>query len=124
MIIVYYDGKCGLCSREIRHYQKIAPAGIFNWQDITRKPEPFTKKGYTLAEGLKALHAEDEDGRMHIGVAAFILIWRQLPRWKWLARFASLPLIYHLAKLSYRVFAAWRFKRLDHCQLALQKERS
>ncbi|MEC9079196.1 MAG: DCC1-like thiol-disulfide oxidoreductase family protein, partial [Pseudomonadota bacterium] len=31
MITVFFDGKCGLCSREIRHYQKIAPAERFCW---------------------------------------------------------------------------------------------
>ena len=36
MITVFYDGKCGLCSKEINHYIKIAPEGIFNWQDITK----------------------------------------------------------------------------------------
>ena len=29
MIKVFYDGKCGLCSKEINHYRKIAGAGIF-----------------------------------------------------------------------------------------------
>ena len=33
-VTVFYDGKCGLCSREINHYKKIAPNGkyhINNW---------------------------------------------------------------------------------------------
>ena len=29
MIEVFYDGKCGLCSKEISYYQGIAPVGIF-----------------------------------------------------------------------------------------------
>ena len=29
MITVFYDGKCGLCRREIAHYMRIAPAGIY-----------------------------------------------------------------------------------------------
>ena len=35
LITVFYDGKCGLCNKEIDHYRKISPVGIFNWQDIT-----------------------------------------------------------------------------------------
>lgn len=123
MITVYYDGKCGLCAREIRHYKRIAPEGVFDWQDITHTPDSFTQKGYTLAEGLKALHAEDESGRMHIGVAAFILIWRHLPRWRWLARFASLPGIRHMGGFAYDRFANWRFKRLTHCKMSEEEER-
>ncbi|MDE4992647.1 DCC1-like thiol-disulfide oxidoreductase family protein, partial [Francisella tularensis] len=35
MIIVFYDGKCGLCTKEKNHYKKIAPKNIFRWIDIT-----------------------------------------------------------------------------------------
>ena len=27
LVTVFYDGKCGLCSKEINHYKKIAPTG-------------------------------------------------------------------------------------------------
>ena len=27
---VFYDGKCGLCSKEINHYKKIAPNGKYH----------------------------------------------------------------------------------------------
>jgi predicted DCC family thiol-disulfide oxidoreductase YuxK len=30
MITVFYDGKCGLCRREIEYYKRIALEGIFN----------------------------------------------------------------------------------------------
>ena len=29
LVTVFYDGKCGLCSREINHYKKIAPNGKY-----------------------------------------------------------------------------------------------
>ena len=41
MTIVYFDGKCGLCSKEIRYYQKIAPKGVFEWQDIAHDAGPL-----------------------------------------------------------------------------------
>ena len=28
MIEVFFDGKCGLCSKEIAYYQSIAPSGV------------------------------------------------------------------------------------------------
>ena len=35
---VFYDGKCGLCSKEIDHYRKIAPQGrIEIWQLILKR---------------------------------------------------------------------------------------
>lgn len=122
MITVFYDGKCGLCSREINYYRSIAPAGIFDWQDITESTDALNEQGVSLADGLKLLHAQDQSGRMYIGVDAFILIWKQLKRWHVLAAFVELPLVRQLAELTYRVFADWRFKRLAHCQLAVKQK--
>lgn len=116
MLTVYYDGKCGLCSKEIRHYQRIAPQNTFNWIDITREPDLLTDKGYRVSDGLKALHAEDADNKMHIGVDAFIQVWRNLPYWWLIAKIVSLPIIKPLAAYVYEKFAEWRFSRLDHCQ--------
>ena len=124
LITVYYDGKCGLCSKEINHYKNIAPENIFIWCDIASEPGPFTSKGYSLSEGLKNLHAEDHAGKFHIGVDAFILIWRELKYWKFLAIIVSLPLIKSIANFFYDSFASWRFSKLSHCQIALKKEGS
>ncbi|MDG1286309.1 MAG: DCC1-like thiol-disulfide oxidoreductase family protein [Rickettsiales bacterium] len=46
MLTVYYDGKCGLCNKEIRYYQRIAPVGVFLWVDVTQKADDFVAKGY------------------------------------------------------------------------------
>ena len=122
MITVFYDGKCGLCAREIAHYRRIATPGAFTWVDITELSTPLEALGISLAEGLKILHAQDADGQLHKSVDAFLLIWRQLRYWRMLALMVSLPGIYHLAKLSYRWFASWRFSRLTHCQIAANEE--
>jgi predicted DCC family thiol-disulfide oxidoreductase YuxK len=120
MITVFYDGKCGLCRREIEHYKRIAHQGIFDWVDITKTPDPFTSRGYVVKEGLKALHVEDGNGRMRIGMAAFGVIWSGLP-WAWplLSYPLRVPLILSLAEAIYFRFAAWRFKRLgyDKCDI-------
>jgi predicted DCC family thiol-disulfide oxidoreductase YuxK len=123
MITVFYDGKCGLCSKEISHYRKIAPSNIFNWQDITESADELNQEGITLAEGLRLLHAKDNSGQIHVGVDAFILIWKQLSRWRVLAFLVGLPIIRHIANAAYRVFANWRFKKLEHCQLAARQEK-
>jgi predicted DCC family thiol-disulfide oxidoreductase YuxK len=122
MITVYYDGKCGLCSKEIRHYKKIAPEGLFLWHDITKSAEELHQHGIKLADGLMFLHAKDSDGAIHIGVDAFILIWSRLQRWRLLAKIVSLPIIRHMTNSLYTIFAHWRFNRLEHCQLAAQQK--
>lgn len=118
MITVFYDGKCGLCRREIEHYKHIAPEGIFIWQDITANASTLESLGIAYADGLKLLHAQDAQGKIHIGVDAFLLIWQQMPRWRILAIIVAAPFIRPLVNIIYRCFAAWRFKRLSHCQIA------
>ena len=59
LVKVFYDGKCGLCSKEISYYKNISPNGIFDWQDITEIPSKELKsEGLSLAEGLRLLHAK------------------------------------------------------------------
>jgi len=93
MITVFYDGKCGLCASKINYYSKIAPKGIFNRQDITESADELKKEGISLPEGLKLLHAKDDAGQRHVGVDAFVLIWKQLRLWQILAAFVALPSI-------------------------------
>ena len=117
MVTVFYDGKCNLCAREITYYQRIAPANTFIWDDITQPQSQFMQLGYHQRDGLLRLHALDDANCLHIGVDAFALIWRQLPRWRWLAHIVSLPVIHTVAQWLYHGFAKWRFKRLKHCQI-------
>lgn len=118
MITVFYDGKCGLCRREIEYYKRIAPANIFIWKDITVDASSVEALGITYTDALMLLHAQDQSGRLYKGIDAFLIIWQQLPYWRMLAVTINLPLIRSIANLAYRIFAAWRFKRLEHCQIA------
>lgn len=118
-IIVFYDGACGLCAKEINHYKKIAPSHAFEWVDVTHDLILFESMGYTKEEGLRSLHALDRQENMHKGVDAFILIWSQLKRWNVLSFVVSLPVIYSSTKFLYKHFANWRFKKMGYgaCQI-------
>ncbi len=117
MITVFFDGKCGLCSREIRHYQKVAPSGRFHWVDIASDPESLKSIGISQRAALKYLHVQSADGAIHKGVDAFLIIWAGLPRWQMLVRIIGFPGCYKVAVRLYGWFAKRRFERLDHCQV-------
>jgi len=119
MIKVFYDGKCGLCRREIEHYKVISPLSVFDWVDVTVDSAALEKFSISYADALKLLHAEDAQGVLHVGVDAFLLIWRQIPRWRILAKIVAFPGVYSIMNIIYKVFAVWRFNRLAHCQLAI-----
>jgi predicted DCC family thiol-disulfide oxidoreductase YuxK len=114
MITVFYDGKCPLCSREINYYRKIAPPQIFEWKEIRDSGEDLKKEGISLSQALKRLHVKDQEGKFHVGVDAFVLIWKQLKYWWILALVIKLPIIWQMATIAYKVFADWRFKRLGY----------
>ena len=75
MIEVFFDGKCGLCRREISYYQGIAPIGMFAWMDVANNPTSLQEHGITQADALRHLHVRDIDGQWHKGAGAFIIIW-------------------------------------------------
>ena len=74
MNIIFYDGKCGLCSREINYYKKIAQSDKFRWLDIATDPTPLKPLKISQADGLRRLHGLDSEGHLHVGVDAFLFI--------------------------------------------------
>ena len=118
MLTVYYDGKCGLCRREIEYYKRVAPADRFVWLDIATDPASLADLDISQADALRRLHARDASGVVYVGVAAFIAIWQGLNYWRYLAMIVNLPFLKPLAAFTYDRFANYRFSRLTHCQLA------
>ena len=121
MIKVFYDGKCGLCSREIRHYMKISPRETFIWRDIANEPQHLKEINVSQSNALKRLHVIDQDGKIQVGVDAFIAIWRKIPRWRLLAFLCAMPGIKFTLCVLYNKFADWKFARSTHCQMTAQK---
>lgn len=119
MIKVFFDGHCGMCSREINHYKKIAPKNRFEWIDITQSPERLSEIELNFQEAMKSFHVLDSQNKLHIGVDAFKQIWNEIPGWKYLSFFVDLPGIHFLTRKAYRRFADWRFRHhgYDQCSV-------
>ena len=121
MISVFYDGKCGMCRREIAHYQKIAEAGKFQWVDIARDKDALISFNIAQAEALLYLHALDQSNRVHVGIDAFVLIWNNLPRWWILGLIFRNSVLKKFASKLYIIFAKKRFSKYTHCKIALEQ---
>ena len=119
MITVFYDGKCGLCSREIGHYMKISPPTTFIWCDIANEPKHLKKINVSQSDALRRLHVSDQTGTIYVGIDAFIAIWRKLPRWRLLALICATPGVRSILTLVYNKFADWKFSRSAHCQMSI-----
>ena len=72
MITIYYDGKCGICKKEIEYYKKISSRNIFKWCDIANNPELLRNTNIKKRDALLYLHAIDSYGDTYIGVDAFL----------------------------------------------------
>ena len=120
MIKVYYDGKCNLCSKEIKYYKSITDKNLFRWLDIATNPKYLSSIKVSQKDALLYLHATDENNKLFKGVDAFLLIWKNIKYWKILYFLISLPIIKQLSVLLYKKFAKYRFSKLSHCQLSLK----
>lgn len=112
--IVFFDGSCPLCRREIAHYRRSDGAQHLRWVDAASERGTLDTYGLELQQAMAELHVLDDAGCWHRGVDAFIFIWSRLPAHAWLARIASIPGLRGLLKFAYRHFAAWRYRYRCH----------
>jgi predicted DCC family thiol-disulfide oxidoreductase YuxK len=109
--MVFYDGGCPLCRREIAHYRRIDSAARLRWVDAVNEPETLARHGLSLQQAMAELHVLDGDGRWQRGVDAFLVIWQQLPAYRWLAKLVTALGLRRPLGFFYRHFAAWRYRQ-------------
>ena len=100
---VYFNNSCNICRAEINLYKKQNIEDI-EWIDITdnKTAEIETQKDDKAL--LRRLHIKD--GKKVIGGAeAFLLVWKKIPKYKFLYAFFKTPVIYTLFSYFYEVIA-------------------
>ena len=103
MIKVLFNDKCSICSTEINHYKSLNTNDIY-WLDINNLDESMELSGKTHKELLRRLHVI-KNNKLYSGVKAFIILWGSIPKYRWLSKVISLPLIYHISVLAYELIA-------------------
>lgn len=109
--VVFYDGACPLCRREIAHYRRVDRAGRLRWVDAAGEPDTLARFGLSLEDAMAELHVLDAAGAWQRGVDAFVVIWAHLPAYRWLARLVSALGLRRPLGFAYQRFAAWRYRR-------------
>ena len=100
---VYYNESCSICRAEINLYKKQNIEEI-DWVDITNNiaaEDETSKDDKTL---LRRLHVM-EDGKVFEGAEAFLLVWKKIPKYKFLYKFFKLPIIFTLFNFAYEIIA-------------------
>ena len=94
---VLYNGSCPICSKEIDHYKKYSTN--IEYEDL-ETILCFSAWGIDKEEAKRKLHVY-HDGVMYSGVDAFIQLWRQMPRYRFLSHLVSYPIVYPFANIVY-----------------------
>jgi len=104
-LVVYFDGACHLCSREMAHYQRIDVDRALATVDIAAPDFDARALGLDPVAVNQALHVRLPTGEVRTGVDAFVEVWRRLPNYRWLGRVASFGPLRPLLDAGYWVFA-------------------
>ena len=100
---VYYNESCAICRAEINLYKKQNIKEI-EWVDITNNITAEKKTHKDNKALLRRLHVE-ENGQIFEGAKAFLLVWKKIPKYKFLYTFLKLPIIFNLFSFCYEIIA-------------------
>jgi predicted DCC family thiol-disulfide oxidoreductase YuxK len=103
-LLVWYDGSCPLCRREIALMRRLDTARAITFVNLASAEAtcPLDRD-----ELLRRFHAS-EDGQMLSGAAAFAAMWRAIPRLRPLGLAARNPWALAVLERLYRVFLRLR----------------
>ncbi|PPD25726.1 MAG: DUF393 domain-containing protein [Hyphomicrobium sp.] len=100
--IVYFDGSCPLCRREIGYYRSKPGADNLAWTDVSACEMGLVAEDLSKGAAMSRFHVRDANGRLMSGAAAFAELWTHVPGWRWAGRLASSPIILPLLEIVYR----------------------
>ena len=100
---VYFNNSCSICRAEINLYKKQNIEDI-EWVDITdnKSAELETLKDDKAL--LRRLHIKDGE-KVISGAEAFLLVWKKIPKYKFLYTFFKIPIIFTLFSYFYEIIA-------------------
>ena len=108
---VLFNGDCEICSKEICVYKTYgAGKGLpIDFKDINASD--LNQFGLTRDETARQLHVI-KNCELFKGVKAFVVLWNEMPRYRFLARIFSLPGVTGLAQFFYyHVIARYLYVR-------------
>jgi len=108
---VYYDGGCPACRREMAHYRAHPSAVPIRYTDVVAEPERLAAIGITQRDAIHRLHARDEQGRLLVGMRAFLGVWLRIPRYAAIARRLEWLIASRPVEWLYARFCDFRFPR-------------
>ena len=100
---VYFNNSCKICKAEIDMYKKEKIEEI-DWVDITNNEEAEKETSKNSSDLLRRLHVKD-GGEILQGAEAFLVLWKKMPKYKFLYNFLKLPIIFTIFSFVYEIIA-------------------
>ena len=100
---VYFNNSCKICKAEIDLYKKEKIQEI-EWVDITNNDLAVKETSKNSKELLRRLHVKEGE-KITQGAKAFLLVWKKIPKYRFLYNFFKLPIIFNLFSLVYEIVA-------------------
>ena len=89
---VYFNNSCKICRTEINMYKKENIEDI-DWIDITNNKEAEKETSKNSKELLRRLHVKEGEKVLQ-GAEAFLILWKKIPKYKFLYKFLKTLLQY------------------------------
>ena len=100
---VYFNNSCKICKAEIDLYKKEKIQDI-DWIDITDNTLATKETSKNNRELLRRLHVKEGE-RILGGAEAFLVLWKKMPKYKFLYKFFKLPIIFNIFSFGYELIA-------------------
>ena len=97
---VLYNAECPVCNFEISGYARYAQKADLPIRFDDLNSEALSKWDLTADQAARRLYVEHE-GRLASGIPAFLILWAQMPKYRWLGRLIGLPVIRTIAAFLY-----------------------
>ena len=104
---VYFNNSCKICKAEIDLYKK-EKINEIDWIDITNNELAEKETSKNSKQLLRRLHIKDGE-KVLGGAAAFLLLWKKMPKYNFLYNFFKLPIIFHIFSFGYELVAYFLF---------------
>ncbi len=100
---VYFNNSCKICKAEIDLYKREKLKEI-DWIDITNNNLAEQETSKNKKQLLRRLHVI-EDKKVIEGAEAFLVLWKKIPKYKFLHNFFRLPIIFNIFSFVYEIIA-------------------
>lgn len=113
-IVVYFDGDCPLCMREIRFLQKLDRHARVGFVDIAASDFDMSEMEVSWETLMERIHGRLPDGTLIEGVEVFRRLYSAVG-FRRTVRATRLPGISHGLDAAYQVFAKRRLQLTGRC---------